>query len=121
MNHILPIVLSLMITLFTQTVSSAQLLHHDPFKKPELEYVSEVPNETVKALKQSVREAWYPQLRATMRAGRQSMANVNGDIIKVGEKIDGFELVKVLEREALFIKNGVEYPISMDQIYEDEP
>ena len=43
------------------------------------------------------------------------MANINGEIIKIGEKIDGFKLVKVHERDAFFIKNGLKYHVSMDQ------
>ena len=97
-------------------VESAQLLQNDPFKQPELTPLSKkvLANDT-----RAVREVWLPQLRATMRAGQRSMANIDGEIIKIGEKISGFKLVEVHERDALFIKNGVKYHVSMDQAPEN--
>ncbi len=95
-----------------ETVGSAQLLRNDPFKQPE--HIPEPKKVAVNDTK-SDREVWFPQLRATMRAGQRSMANIDGEIIKIGEKINGFELVEVHERDAFFVKNGVKYHVSMDQ------
>ncbi len=93
-------------------VESAQLLQNDPFKQPELTPLSK---KVFASDTRAVREVWLPQLRATMRAGQRSMANIDGEIIKIGEKINGFELVEVHERDAFFVKNGVKYHVSMDQ------
>ncbi len=93
-------------------VESAQILQNDPFKQPELTPLSK---KVIASDSGSVREVWLPQLRATMRAGRRSMANIDGEIIKIGEKTNGFELLEVHERDAFFIKNGVKYHVSMDQ------
>ena len=96
--------------LFSQGVT-AQLLQN-PFKPPQLLQQSDTakPNKN-----KPIRENWYPQLRATMRAGENSMANINGQILSIGEKIDGFELVEVYERDVFFIKQGLKYHVSMDQ------
>ena len=96
----------------TEAVGSAQLLRIDPFKQPEY---SPVPKKGITSDTRSEREVWFPQLRATMRAGHRSMANINGEILKIGDKIDGFELVEVHERDAYFIKEGMKYHVSMDQ------
>ncbi len=90
---------------------AAQLLH-DPFAPPDFEPQQEdVKNNAEQAVK---REDWRPELRATMRAGRQSMANIDGRIVRIGEEIDGFRLVKVHERDAFFVKRGLKYHVSMD-------
>lgn len=91
--------------------TTAQLLHN-PFQQPLIwEH-----NETKKTNKnRPVREDWFPQLRATMRSGQQGMANIDGNIIKVGEKIDGFVLVEVRKRNVIFLKDGLRYDVSMDQ------
>jgi hypothetical protein len=102
-----------LISLFLCTpVKSAQILQNDPFKQPALvQNLESNKNQE----KQRTRETWLPELRATMRAGVRSMANINGHIVIVGELIDGFKLVEVTERDAFFIKDGFKYHVSMDQ------
>jgi len=94
------------------TANAAQILQNDPFRQPEF---AVMPQKVVANASKSVKEVWLPQLRATIRAGNGSMANINGEIIKIGEKIDGFKLVEVHERDAFFIKDGTKYHVSMDQ------
>jgi hypothetical protein len=58
---------------------------------------------------------WRPQLRAVLVAGDQSMANVGGIIVKQGGQVDGFRLLEVKERTAVFVRNGVRLTLSMDR------
>lgn len=74
---------------------------HDPFQKPAIPQKSIKEPEAVKAPPQP---SWVPQLKATLRAGRNSMANVNGKIIKLGETIYGYKLIAVDEKSAILVK-----------------
>ncbi len=94
------------------TAEAARILQNDPFERPELIPLRQVADADDN---KPVREIWFPELHATMRGKQGAMANINGDIIKIGEKIDGFKLVEVHERDVFFIKNGMKYHVSMDQ------
>jgi hypothetical protein len=84
---------------------------HDPFQKPNIPQKSIVGPEAEKAPSQ---QSWSPQLKATLRAGRNSMANVNGKIIKLGETINGYRLIGVGERSAILVKNKQRLQLTID-------
>jgi len=48
-------------------------------------------------------------------AGDRSMANVGGIIVKLGGQVDGFRLLEVKDRTAVFVRNGVSLTLSMDR------
>jgi hypothetical protein len=58
-------------------------------------------------------EAAKLELRATIRNGDWSMANINGTMVEEGEKIEGFTLLRIGEVEALLRKEGVEVILVM--------
>jgi hypothetical protein len=58
-------------------------------------------------------EAANLELRATIRNGDWSMANINGNMVEEGEKIEGFTLLRIGEVEALLRKEGVEVILIM--------
>jgi hypothetical protein len=86
----------------------------DPFEKPKIPQKSIEETGTAKAPTQ---QSWTPQLKATLRAGRNSLANVNGKVIRLGETINGYELIGVGERSAVFVKNKQRTELTI----EDEP
>lgn len=55
------------------------------------------------------------KLRAVLYAGDQSMINVNGEMISVGEELEGYRLLQIQEREAEFVKQGVKFVVTMDE------
>nr|WP_179210281.1 hypothetical protein [Crenothrix polyspora] len=85
---------------------------HDPFQRPAISQKSMAVPETAKTPVQP--PVWIPQLKATLLAGRNSMANVNGKVIKLGETINGYKLIKVGERSAIFVKNKQHKQITID-------
>jgi hypothetical protein len=89
----------------------AKRVQHDPFQRPVIPQQSLAKPE---ASNPSAQELWAPKLTATLRAGRKSMANVNGKIIKLGETIDGYRLIEVDERSAVFVKNKQRTPLTID-------
>ena len=52
--------------------------------------------------------AWAPHLRGLMVAGKRSMVDLEGVMLTVGDSVDGYRLIKVGEREAVFVKKGVQ-------------
>jgi hypothetical protein len=87
-------------------------VRHDPFQRPVIPQQQSIVE--TEASKPSAHELWAPKLTATLRAGRNSMADVNGKIIKLGETIDGYKLIEVDERSAVFIKNKKRTQLTID-------
>ena len=57
-------------------------------------------------------------VRAILVAGRDSLVNVAGTIIRVGQEHEGYRLVSVEERAVVFDKEGERLKVELDQ--EDE-
>jgi len=85
-------------------------LRHDPFGRPDLALMA--PASGVQAVEFAAKE-WKPQLRAVIVAGKDSMVNVAGTIIPLGGQIDGFRLIAVEERKAVFTKGGAHVELTM--------
>ena len=85
---------------------------HDPFRKPVIPQEKVVESGVSKPSTQQ--QDVMPKLTATLRAGQRSMANVSGRIIKLGETINGYKLVKVDERSAVFVKNKQRRQLTID-------
>ncbi len=94
------------------SVTAEPQLRFDPFARPDLETLPK-PIE-VKLTKESVPEVWGARLNATMRSGGHSLANVDGNIIAPGESIEGYRLIEVHERFAVFMKEDKRYVLDLD-------
>lgn len=53
-------------------------------------------------------------LRGTVVAGQQSLANISGVVVSLGEEINGYKLVAIQQREAILLKNGDRRVLSVD-------
>ena len=88
----------------------------DPFAHPDLAKRKENPvaRKRGKSPAEIVREeAATLELRATLRNGDWSMANINGMMVEEGEEIEGFTLLRIGEVEVLLRKKGVEVILVM--------
>ena len=88
----------------------------DPFAHPDLakRKSNTVVMKRGKSPGEVIREeAATLELRATIRNGDWSMANINGTMVEEGEKIEGFTLLRIGEVEALLRKEGVEVILVM--------
>lgn len=94
--------------------NAASILHHDPFKQPKLLEEPEKPDEPEVSAVIKVPPPWTRELRATMVAGQASMANVDGVLVTLGEQLDGFTLVEVHERSAVFEKETVRRVLTLN-------
>ncbi|NKB35810.1 MAG: hypothetical protein GKR93_01390 [Gammaproteobacteria bacterium] len=111
---------TLLVLLCTQTaeaVNMAPKLHFDPFETPEMPARQEIEEG-----KEIILEplAWQPRLKAIMRSNRAVMVNIDGEIIGIGEELNGFRLLEVQERAATFEKNGKIFPVLLDDARDPE-
>ena len=83
--------------------AAASGVRHDPFARPQFEAA---PAQAVAPTARRVRPTLAGTLRATVVAGDESMANVDGLIMKLGDELGAFRLVEIREREAIFDYQG---------------
>lgn len=83
-------------------------LRHDPFDR------SDWPPKTAASTTTPAAEAaWRPQLRAIVAAGGASMVNVGGRLLRIGDETDGYRLVEVRERSAVFVRQGARVELGL--------
>ena len=87
-------------------------LRFDPFLVPDLSPPPKPPP-AVQTFAPAAPAVWNPTLRAVMVAGRSSAVNVGGEMVRLGEELDGYRLVEVTERRAVFERQGTLYELVM--------
>jgi hypothetical protein len=89
---------------------SAGILHKNPFAHPLPESSQPVPGAANPAP-----EVPVPlELRGTMLAGADSLANIGGLILGIGQEVDGYRIVAIHERQVVVEKNGEQRTLSVD-------
>ncbi len=89
----------------------AGALSRDPFARPDI--LSQPATSKVDK-KSTVTEARKLRLKATMIAGKWSIANLEGHLLSPGDEIQGYKLLEVHEDKAILLKNGIKVTIAMD-------
>ncbi len=56
-------------------------------------------------------------LRATLSSGEYSIANIDGSMVSIGEKIKGYELIYVGVGSATFKKDGKEITLNVSEMH----
>ncbi len=87
-------------------------LKHDPFARPLLS--TPLPSNTAAGTVVEEEIPWNPQLIAVMVSGKNSLVNLDGIIIKIGEEKDGYRLVQVRDQEAIFKKGNKRIVLNME-------
>ncbi|MEE8427920.1 MAG: hypothetical protein V3S33_00260 [Gammaproteobacteria bacterium] len=90
---------------------TAYMLQSNPFARPLVEKPEQ--RGSVQEPEPSVLEGL--QLRAIMTAGSESLANVGGKIVGIGEEIEGYRLVSVDHERAVFSKHGKLITLTLKQ------
>ena len=96
-------------------LGQSRALQHDPFVRPA---VGLLPGNAPTAatpgrLKAAPEGKPKLNLQAVMVAGPQSIANVDGVMVRVGESINGYRLLEVAHRSAVFEKNGAKFTLGI--------
>jgi hypothetical protein len=107
-----PIIISLSLLLVCYPIyGEQQRVLHDPFAKPLLK---RIPRDNPKKSNAGIQlQAWSPRLTSTLRAGDNSMVIVNGQVVKLHEETDGYQLINVEETAAVFLKNSKKIRITL--------
>jgi hypothetical protein len=93
----------------------AEPITRNPFTRPGYTADRPLPTNTEVALL-----AFEPlQLKATLIAGQQALANINGEILAPGDEIQGHRLLQVREREVVLSKDGERLTLSVDSEKEE--
>jgi hypothetical protein len=93
--------------------SADVLLKHDPFARPLLPVA--LPNNPATANAEAEVEApWNPQLIAVMVSGKNSLVNLDGMILKIGEEKDGYRFVQAKDHEVVFKKGNKRIVLNME-------
>jgi hypothetical protein len=82
-------------------------LQRDPFKRPSLAPVANA--------RSAGTENPVLDLRGVIYDSRQPLANIDGQIVGIGDFIEEYRLVKVGEREATLVKNGKRITLKLDR------
>jgi hypothetical protein len=92
--------------------SADVLLKHDPFARPLLPVL--LPNNTATTNVEAEAEApWSPELIAVMVSGKNSLVNLDGVILKIGEEKDGYRFVQAKDHEVVFKKGNKRIVLNM--------
>lgn len=86
-------------------------LRFNPFARPEL---SRAADEDEDEAEGRAAPEWAPILTATLVSGSDSMVNLGGSILRVGEESHGYRLVKVRHWEAEFERGGKTVVLTVD-------
>lgn len=86
------------------------MLHTNPFLRPIDEEVNS-GNSNSRAKKRPVGSM---RLRGIMRANNNSVANIDGEIISIGQQIQGYTLISVQQRHIVLDRNGTQVTLSVD-------
>ncbi len=91
-----------------------RMLSRDPFSQPA--FARAAPSSSAAVAAPEKIENWKDllHLRAIMLTDSWAMANVNGEMLRPGDMYKGYKLIKVLEDTAVFVKNGKEIILGMD-------
>jgi hypothetical protein len=90
--------LSPLLLLASTHVATAEVLQHNPFKRPTLEGAAqaEVAGVTPKG---------DLRLRATLAAGDGSLANINGKLFRLGDEVSGYQIREISEGSVVLFRN----------------
>ena len=96
-------------------MGQGRALQHDPFVRPA---VGQVPGTGSSAatpgrVKAAAEGKPKLNLQAVLVAGSHSIANVDGVMLRVGESINGYRLLEVQHRSAVFEKNGAKFTLGI--------
>lgn len=89
--------------LIVPAVAADKNLTYNPFSKPEALAPVQTPSKTVMTTAQ---QAMNLPLNATLVSNQAPLAIVNGELLGIGEEIQGYRLLSVDEGRAVFEKQG---------------
>ena len=108
-NRAMAFICSCLLLLSTAVPAVETFLKSNPFERP-------VMKDKSAASRNAAAQAALPAmtLRSTMAAGPASLANIGGEILGIGEEINGYRLLAVHPRHVVLEKNDIQKTLSID-------
>ena len=88
-------------------------LHKNPFSQPEVVNKPPPPPPVVAAVVLPAEEVKL-DLSATMVSATNPMVVVDGELLAIGDQIEGLKLIAVMEGSAVFTRGGKKYSFAVD-------
>jgi len=102
----------LFLVCFMPCATAGGTLQHDPFIRPQLSAAGHgKTGATGTAAAEEI--PWQPRLTAVLVAGKNSLVNLQGEIIGLGEEKDGYRLIEVRDQQAVFRKGKKRVVLNM--------
>ena len=92
-------------------------LKRNPFEKPKNIQLQSIQKDTKSIVKESPSEL---VLKGTLTAGDHSIANVNGNLLAVGEAIEGYTLVEVSVGSAVLLRDNEKLMLEVNENYKEQ-
>lgn len=93
----------------------ASALQNNPFRRPVFSTAA-----SPAPVQDSLSDVSGLELRAILVAGRDSLVNVAGTIVRIGQEHEGYRLVSVDEEEVVFRKDGDDVTVKLHQEEEND-
>lgn len=108
-NRAMTLICSCLLLLSTAVPAVENFLKSNPFERPPVKDAGE-------ASRNAAAQASLPamKLRSTMAAGPASLANIGGEIVGLGEEVNGYRLLAVHPRHVVLEKNDIQKTLSID-------
>ncbi len=87
-------------------------LSNNPFSRPEIFHAPPPPPVTPKVVLPP--EEVVLELTATMVSETAPMVVVDGELLAIGDKIEGMKLIAVMEGKAIFTRAGKKFSFTID-------
>jgi hypothetical protein len=86
------------------------MLQTNPFLRPTNEQINSGNSNSTS----NKTPAGSMRLRGIMRANSNSVANIDGEIISIGQQIQGYTLISIQQRHIVLDRNGTQVTLSID-------
>jgi hypothetical protein len=104
------------LALCAPALAEGPVLQHDPFARPAIAGFAAARPAAAFApapAAASVQAGPRLKLNAVLAAGSDSIANVDGVMVRIGESVQGYRLVAVSDRSAVFEKNNAKVTLTL--------
>jgi hypothetical protein len=105
-----------LLALSAAALAQRPALQHDPFVRPAIAGFAAAPRPlggVAPAVGANAQPRPQLQLNAVLVAGSDSIANVDGVMVRIGQSVQGYRLVAVGDRSAVFEKNNAKVTLSL--------
>ena len=92
-------------------------LQKNPFSQPEVINKPSPPPPVAAAIVLPAEEVKL-DLSATMVSATNPMVVVDGELLAIGDKVEGLKLIAVMEGSAVFTRGGKKYSFAVDDLRE---